>query len=85
MMLRLTALALAALSLFLFPWPVSLALMLLASLLFPPAGPLLGVLGDVLYFMPGSAPAPYFLLWGLVCFGIALLVQRFVKTRIIGE
>lgn len=75
----------ALLSLFIFPWQVSVVAIAGASLLVPPAGLALGIIADLVYFTPGSAFMPYFSLFGLACFGGALLVQRFVKTRIMGE
>lgn len=84
-MIRILVLLSALISLFIFPWQVSLAFMFAASLFLPPAGLALGIIADLIYFVPGAAFMPFFTLFGLVFFGIALLVHRFVKTRIISE
>jgi len=76
---------LALLSLFIFPWQVSVVALFAASLFVPLAGVILGVIADLVYYTPGSAFFPYFSLFGFASFGIALLVHRFVKTRSIGE
>lgn len=83
MLLRLIVPAFALVSLFIFPWPVSLVGILAASFLLPPAGIALGILMDLLYYLPGTAFFPYFTLYGAFATGLALLVRRFVKTRII--
>lgn len=72
----------ALLSLFIFPWQVSAVIILAAALLFPPAGIGLGLIADLVYWIPGVAFLPYFSLFGIVCTGLSLLVHRFVKTRI---
>jgi len=84
-MMRIATFAIAFVSLFVFPWPVSYALILLASIFLPLAGVALGILLDLVYFVPGSAFVPYGSLFGLLCTVLSLLVQRFVKTRSIGE
>lgn len=75
----------ALISLFIFPWQVSLVAIFLAALSLPPAGLMLGLLADVVYFVPGAAFVPYFSLLGLVASVLAALVHRFVKTRIMDE
>lgn len=82
MIVRALAVGGAFLSLFLVPWPIMAALILVAALLVPPAGVLLGIAADALYFVPGTAFLPFFTLLGLLATALALLVQRFVKTRI---
>lgn len=84
-MIRIATFAIAFVSLFVFPWPVSYALILLASIFLPLAGVALGILLDLVYFVPGSAFVPYGSLFGLLCTVFSLLMQRFVKTRIMGE
>lgn len=74
---------LALIALFVFPWQVALVGVFLAALFIPTAGVALGVLADIVYYVPGAAFLPYFSLLGLVATVLALLVQRFVKTRII--
>ncbi|MES2668627.1 MAG: hypothetical protein V4644_02985 [Patescibacteria group bacterium] len=85
MMLRAALLLIAFLSFFLFPWQVSVALLFSASLLIPPAGLLLGIIGDLVYYVPGASLLPFLTLWGACATAFALLVHRFVKTRSIGE
>ena len=84
-MMRLVAILLAFISLFIFPWPVTALLMLGAGLLLPFSALALGIIADLVYFVPGGAFMPYFTVLGLVFFMISLLVHRFVKTRIITE
>ncbi len=76
---------LALIALFIFPWQVSVVVIFAASFFVPPAGIALGLIGDLVYYTPGAAFVPYFSLFGIASFGIALLVQRFVKTRMISE
>lgn len=72
----------ALISLFIFPWQVALVAILAASLMVPPAGLLLGLIADLVYYSPGAAFMPYFTLYGIFSFALSLLVHRFVKTRI---
>lgn len=72
----------AVLSLFIFPWPFALILGTIAAVYLPGAALGLGVLYDVLYFPGGTWPLATIL--GFVGTGVALLVRRFVKTRIMG-
>lgn len=72
----------ALIALFIFPWQVAAGAILVASLLVPPAGLLLGLFADLLYYSPGVAFAPLFTLFGIGCFIVSMFVQRFVKTRI---
>lgn len=85
MMLRVLIPLASFVSLFVFPWPVSLFGIFATSLIVPPLGLALGIVADFLYFVPGATVVPYFSLFGLLSFVMALLVHRFVKTRIIGE
>lgn len=77
---RVAVVGLALLSLFWFPWPVSLILLFLSGLVFPPAALALGVLADLLYY-PGSG-LPWGTIWGLILALISAAVRHFVKTRI---
>lgn len=81
-MSRIMTSLIALISLFIFPWQVALVAILAASLVVPPAGLLLGLVGDLVYYSPGVAFAPYFTLFGIGSFALSLLVHRFVKTRI---
>lgn len=81
-MTRIASSVFALISLFIFPWPVSLALIAAAAFLFPASGIALGVLADILYYSPDVAFLPYFSIYGALLTGLSLLVRRFVKTRI---
>jgi len=81
-MMRLVPALATLVSLFFFPWPLSLALIFVSALFLPPAGLILGIAADALYFMPGAAFLPLFTLYGLFSTLLSLLVHRFVKTRI---
>jgi hypothetical protein len=82
-MIRFLAVLAGLISIFIFPWQVTLAAMLAASFLVPPAGFALGIICDLVYYQPGAALFPYISLYGAFCTLAALLVHRFVKTRII--
>lgn len=75
---------LAGISLLILPWPIAALLMLPAAYVLPVAGLLLGVLADLLYFVPGAALVPLFSLYGLAIGVGAIFVRRFMKARIIG-
>ncbi len=81
-MMRALIPAIALFALFVVPWQVGMFSILVAALFLPPTGLLLGVIADLIYYSPGAAPVPYFTLCGIGCFVLALLVHRFVKTRI---
>lgn len=80
MPLRILIIATTLFSLFALPWQVTVVLLLVAALVFPPAGILLGLLAEIFYWAPGFIP--YYALAGAVATGGALLVHRFIKTRI---
>ena len=84
MILRGVIILSAFLSAFLFPYPFTVLLSFGAALIFPPLGVVIGVLVDVLYFAPGVSAWPHAVLIGLLVSLIALVVRRFVRTRIIG-
>lgn len=83
--MRVMSIILALIALFIFPWQVALIAVFGASLLTPLSGIALGIIADLVYYVPGAAFLPYFSLFGLAATVIGFLVQRFVKTRIIGE
>ena len=83
--MRSMSIILALIALFIFPWQVAVIAVLGAAFLTPLAGLALGIVADLVYYVPGAAFMPYFTLFGLGATGIGFLVQRFVKTRIIGE
>lgn len=81
-MMRILSLCAAMISPFLFPFPLTLMLMALAGYFFAPAPLLVGILTDILYYVPDASPLPLGFLAGA---GIALsayAVRQFVKTRI---
>lgn len=79
--LRLLVPIFALFSVFFFPWQVTLVLLLAASLILPVLGVVIGAFADLIYYSPGAG-MPFFLLMGIAATGLALLVHRFVKTRI---
>lgn len=81
--MRIMPAVVALLTIFMLPWQVSLVAVLGAALFIPMAGIALGVVADLVYYVPGAAFIPYFTLFGLCATGASFLVQRFVKTRII--
>mgnify|MGYP003421979206 CR=1 FL=1 len=85
-MIRVVVVVAAIFSPFLFPYPATLLFSFAASLYFPLAGVLLGVLTDLLYYVPGASAfsLPVGTISGALISGGALLVRRFVKARIIG-
>jgi hypothetical protein len=78
--LRWGIVVLAALAPFLFPLPFTLVLAVVAGYLFPPVLILVGGLLDMLYF--GGRGMPYYTVAGACGAGFMLLVQQFIKTRI---
>ncbi|MBU2103940.1 hypothetical protein KKD81_00995 [Patescibacteria group bacterium] len=82
-MIRGVALVLSVLSLFIFPHSVSAVLILASALLLPFSGLALGLIAEALYFSPGAHFLPVWALFGALATSAALLVHRFVKTRII--
>ncbi len=84
-MIRIILIAAAFLSPFLFPYPATLILALVASLLLPPVGIMIGLLVDALYYTSGASWLPVGILTGAVLTLLGILVRRFVKTRIIGS
>lgn len=82
-MIRVSLIALALLSPFFFPWPVTLVLGFVAATFLPPVALLVGALSDALYYIPGASVVPLATLVGLCGMGLATVVHQFVKTRII--
>ena len=82
-MIRIIVVLLALLSPFIFPWPLTLALVALASCFVPLAGILAGVLADAAYYSKGAALFPLATLAGIGACCLGLIVHRFVKARII--
>lgn len=82
-MLRLTALILAIIGIFAFPWPLAAAFVVIASLFVPPVALIAGVLFDTLYYVPGAYMVPLYTILGLIAFIICEAVHGFAKARII--
>ncbi len=81
--IRLTLIPLAVLSLFIFPWPLTIAFMFCAGLVFPPAPLFIGVFADFVYYPGfGTGVWPHATLIGFGLSVITYSVQHFVKTRI---
>jgi uncharacterized membrane protein len=83
-MMRAMPTILALIALFVFPWQVSVVAVVFAALFMPAAGIALGVIADIVYYVPGASFMPYFTLFGAGATIASVLVHRFVKTRIIG-
>ena len=82
-MMRAMPTILALIALFVFPWQVSFVAVFIAALFMPVAGIALGIIGDIVYYVPGASFVPYFTLLGALVTAVSILVHRFVKTRII--
>lgn len=78
-----TGLTLAALlSTIVFPYPLTVVFSFVASLFFFPAALFAGVLADLLYHAPGAESFPFATLIGAGISVLAVLVRRFVSSRI---
>ncbi len=75
---------LALISLFWFPWLVTLVLMFVASLFFPFSGIIIGILADGVYGASVTSGIPYGTLAGVLAFVCGVVFQRFGKARIMG-
>ncbi len=76
---------LAFLGIFMFPWPLTILLIAVASVRMPFVALLGGVLFDVLYFVPGAAYLPWGIVFGIGGFFASLIVHDFMKTRIMAR
>ncbi len=79
-MMRAVLIGLSVVSLFVFPWPLTLVLGFVTSLLVPPVAFVLGVAAELLY---GAHGVPYAVIVGAVLSVVAFFVRGFVKARII--
>jgi len=70
---------------FFFPYPFTLVLSFAASLFVPFVGILIGILTDVLYFVPHVDHIPLASLLGALVSVVAFFVRRFLKARIMGQ
>ncbi|MEK7079724.1 MAG: hypothetical protein AAB901_00350 [Patescibacteria group bacterium] len=83
-MLRIALIILTFVAPFFFPWQITLIIVLGAAFFVPILGLFAGVLTDVLYYVPSAAPMPVATIIGVFIFLLGLVVQEFVKTRIMG-
>lgn len=81
-MMRVVSIIAAVVSPFMFPAPLALATVAVAAFFAPFMALAIGLLYDLLYLPTGAFPMGTIL--GAVGTGIALVVRRFVETRIIG-
>lgn len=84
MTLRLSALALAILAPFAFPWQMSACVALATGFVMPGLPLLTGVLMDTLSYARTGAPLPWWTLFGALLAGALLLVRRRMKTDTMG-
>lgn len=80
-MIRVVLTILALIAPFVFPWPLTAVLALLASYFLPPVALLVGALMEFLY---GVGGVPYALIAGLLGSLFMYGVQKLVKARIMG-
>ena len=80
MALKIAVLCISTLSLFWFPWPVSIGLMVVSGLVFPPFALFLGVVAELVYSISGF-PTAFVLGFSIMLLTYA--VRLFVKKRII--
>ncbi len=81
-MIRALTLLFALSAPFLFPAPISIVFAVIAAFFIPLSALSVGLLHDMLYLSDGQFPMG--ILLGVLGTLIALLVRRFVETRIIG-
>lgn len=79
MVLKLSFLILPLFSLFWFPWPMTLLMMVLAGFIFPPFAFFVGALAEILF---GGLGVPYALISGICIALITYAVRVFLKARI---
>lgn len=79
--LRYAVFPLTLISLFVFPWTVTLLGMAGSALVYPPTALFIGIIADLLYY-PGVG-LPMGGVWGAGLTILAYLVRYFVKTRML--
>lgn len=80
-MMRAVILVATFLSLVWLPWPMTVVLMVVASISFPLSGIAFGILFDLLY--APAAGIPLGLLWGSAASIAGYAISRFIRERII--
>lgn len=79
-MIRIALLVISFISLFAFPWPLTLLLLFPLAWYEPLAAPALGILADALYYTHGSG-IPLMTLTGIAAFILSLLAHRYLNGR----
>lgn len=80
--MRYIVFAFAVLSVFFFPFPLTVLLSFVASLYVPVAGLFIGAFADLLYYTPHASAYPIALVLGAVVSLVAFIVRRFVRARV---
>ncbi len=80
-MIRYAIPSLAVFGVFFFPWIYTLLLALVASYLFPVAALLIGILYDVVYYVPGAYPVPASVIGAAISI-FMLFARRFVSKYV---
>lgn len=80
--MRYVFLALALLSIFFFPYPLTVLLSFVASLYVPIAGLLIGILADLVYYTPHASSLPLATMYGAAASLLAYILRRFVRARL---
>lgn len=79
-MIRIALLIISFVSLFAFPWPLTLILLFPLAWYEPLAAPAIGILADTLYYTHGSG-IPFMTLVGIVAFVASLVAHRYLHGR----
>lgn len=82
MILRAAVITIAAVGLFWFPWPLTLALIVLSGLFLPVSALVLGLATDVLYHPFSLGVMPYGVIVGIVAFALGTVLRTFFASRI---
>jgi hypothetical protein len=82
-MIRTVFIVCAFLSPLLFPFPLTVVFVFIASVFLPPVGLMIGALIDALYYTPGASFWPLGIVLGITFTVLGTLVRRFIKARII--
>ncbi len=80
--MRLAVPVIAVLSVFWFPWSLTMVLLFAASLFVPLSGLVIGVLADVVYGASLVSGIPYGTVVGIAAFVAGSLLQRYGKAHI---
>lgn len=83
-MIRYVILAATFLSVLWMPWPITVMLMTISSMLLPVAGIIFGVMFDMIYAPVGAIGIPLGIMWGASASVLGVLMSRFIRSRIMG-